>query len=216
MIGSDGDLPQLFDVYRWMAWAIGPTILAFAVLAGLRLRRLWRGERRASDGIARTNTFGGSLPAELRLAVSAGGSRPAHETLGEKFLRPTLGLRLVSLVLPALALIYLAQAHQMPGLIDDGFTRTIEWGLGGLMLYSILYINTYQLRYDSYRFAHRGPAFTTREIVWKDVLSIRDDGAYFYVIRDINGGKASVPKYLTGIEDFLTVVQTQIARNDTL
>ena len=214
MIGTDGDLPQLFDVYNWLGWAFGPTVLALLILAVLRLRRFWRGQRRASDGIARTTGLGGSLPPEIRLLAGAGGSQPAHETLDEKFLRPTIGLRFVSLGLPVLAWFLLGPMLDAPGLVADDLTPVMVWLLAGALAYAVAYINTYQLRYDSYRFAHRSLLFTTREFVWKDLLSIRDDGAYFYVVRDIKAGKAYIPKYLTGIDGFLTEARARITKNN--
>ena len=101
-----------------------------------------------------------------------------------------------------------------PGLVADDMAPVMVWLLAGALAYAVAYINTYQLRYDSYRFAHRSLLFTTREFVWKDLLSIRDDGAYFYVVRDINAGKAYIPKYLTGIDGFLTEARARITKNN--
>ncbi|MEM8538454.1 MAG: hypothetical protein AAGF56_11420, partial [Pseudomonadota bacterium] len=84
----------------------------------------------------------------------------------------------------------------------------------GLTLHVALYTNTYELRYDRDRFLHRNWFYQKREYDWDDLRSIRDDNAYFYVIRTHRSGKTYVPKHLTGIEGFLTAVQQNILINE--
>ncbi|MDP5360636.1 MAG: hypothetical protein NWP79_00610, partial [Paracoccaceae bacterium] len=101
------------DIYRIIAWALAPTIVAFVILVVLRFRRTVRGQVNPS-GLVKTTATGnlsGGIAPELSLLAGAGAGGPAHETLGEKFLRPTWGLRLITLGVPALAIYFLAQTR---------------------------------------------------------------------------------------------------------
>ena len=215
MIEMNGDLPQLPDIYRMLAWAIGPAVLALFIVALLRLRRWLRGDNRPSDQVARTRLgrLSGGLPLDVSLIAASGTRAPAHDTLGELFLRPSWGLRLVTFGLPIVGFYLVQQTYARPGI----FVGTIDIVMLGivitLMLYALLYVNIYELRYDRLRFAHRNWRFQYKEHNWKDLTDIREDGGYFFVLYVLPRGKVYVPKHLTGIEDFVAKAQAQIAEN---
>ncbi|MDP5083886.1 MAG: hypothetical protein NWQ23_00605 [Yoonia sp.] len=205
------------DIYRIIVWALAPTFVAFVILVVLRFRRTVRGQVNPSDLVKTTATgnLSGGIAPELSLLAGAGAGGPAHETLGEKFLRPTWGLRLITLGIPALAIYFLAQTRTTGDLAFPAVDLAMNGGILAVMVHVLVYTNTYELRYDRDRFAHRNWFYQRREFHWSEIRSIRDDNAYFYEIRMKRRAKAYVPKHLVGIEGFVETVQTSIARNES-
>ena len=215
MAEMNTDLPGLFDVYRMLGWAFGPSVLAFAVLFFRHMRRKRRGIVLPSDKIKRTGkaAFGGHIPSELNLLASSGTGVPAHNTLGELFLKPSWGLRLIAFGLPVAGYFILGHVYSQPRIVASSFD---VWAIAitfGLMIYAAFYIGTYELRYDDFRFAHRDWRFVKREVRWDDLMFIRDGGAYYFALHGAKSGKIYVPQYLTGIEDFIGLAQSKIAEN---
>jgi hypothetical protein len=211
---QDFELFKVTDIYWHMAWAIAPTVVALVVLIVLRVRR---GRIKPSQRVDSTvmGKLGGGLPAELRLLADAGSGRPAHETLGEVFLRPAWGLRTITIGGPFLAAYFMTQMHSVDHLQTLPFDLTLNSVICLIIFHVAIYTNTYELRYDSDRFAHRNWFYQRREFGWRDILMIRHDNAYFYEIHTKDRRKAYVPKHLTGIEGFVETVQAHIALNES-
>ena len=208
---------SLADIYRNIAWTMVPTLLAFVVLVVLYIRRRLRGQVNPSDHVqsTRLGTVAGSLPAELSLLAGVGAGGQAHETLGEMFLRPTWGLRLITIGLPAFAaylMMEMQAVHQLQRLPMD---IALNGAMALVMLHVLIYTNTYELRYDRDRFAHRNWFYQRRAFDWSEIASIRHDNAYFYIIRTHKRRKTYVPKHLVGIEGLLETVQTHVAQNES-
>jgi hypothetical protein len=211
---QDFELFKVTDIYWNMVWAIAPTVVALVVLIVLRVRRgrIKPSERVDSTGMGK---LGGGLPAELRLLAGVGTGGRAHETLGEVFLRPTLGLRAITIGFSVLAAYFMTQMHTVDHLQTLPLDLTLNGAICLVIFHVAIYTNTYELRYDSDRFAHRNWFYQRREFRWSDILMIRHDNAYFYEIHTKDRRKAYVPKHLTGIEGFVETVQTHIALNES-
>ncbi len=152
-----------------------------------------------------------NLPLDVALVAGIGKSREAPQTIGDRFLRPTIGLRMISLVLSGLVLwgLWLGPAEfRLP-------VPALQWGLSALLVYGVFFIQTYEARYDDYRIVTRGWFFQRKEVLWKDVISLRDNGHYIYNLHTEAGKKYEVQKYLVGIVDFVAYANTRIARNNS-
>lgn len=214
------ELTTLSDVYRMIAWAMVPTVLAFAVLAFLRLRRWRNGQHLPSSQVQKTalGLLGGGIAPEARLLAGLGQNAKPQETLGELTLRPSFGMRVYPAGLLLLFLYLIDQMYLSGTNADSVYRGPFDYGFAGLLLvlilYSILYFNVYELRYDRDRFVHRSWLFQRREFDWSKLLMLRDDNGFFYVVHGSTQGKAYIPKHLIGIEDFVAKVQAHIKMND--
>ncbi len=214
---QDFELFRMTDVYWSMAWAIAPTVVALVVLIVLQVRRRRSGRIKPSERVGSTGMgkVAGALPAELSLLAGAGTGGRAHETLGEMFLRPTWGLRAITIGFPVLAAYFMTQMHAVDQLQTMPFDLILNGVICLLIFHVAIYTNTYELRYDGDCFAHRNWFYQRRQFRWSDILMIRHDNAYFYEIHTKDRRKAYVPKHLIGIEDFVETVQTHIALNES-
>ncbi|MEM8537402.1 MAG: hypothetical protein AAGF56_06020, partial [Pseudomonadota bacterium] len=102
-----------YELYRILALALLPTGIAAIILLLGWFRRSRRDQVRPSDTVARTmaGRIGGGLAPEMRLLASAGAGQTAQETLGVLFLRPTWGLRLITLGLVGAVIYFLTQMN---------------------------------------------------------------------------------------------------------
>ena len=206
------DMFDITEIYRSVGWAIGPTIVAAAILLWLRLRRRLSGRKAyPSESVQKTPlaSLDGGLPLDLSLIAGVGRAAAAPQTRNDKYLRPTVGLRLIMFGFPVLLHFIMQSLQTVQGANHpDERTNFIFAGfLLVLMVHNIICFNIYELRYDSTRILHRTWFYRQLELPMSRLFSIRDDGMYFYILRSDNGKKAYVPKHLTGIEDFLRSVQ---------
>ncbi len=213
------DAFNITEVYRSLAWAFGPGIVAAIILLGLRLRN-WLSGRAAdpSAGVQKTLTasLDGGLPLDLSLIAGAGRKGQAPQTFNDTYLRPTIGLKLIMFGFPVV-LYFILQAMQTTqgyDLANDQITQVFAIAMFVIMVHNIIYFNIYELRYDDTRIVHRTWLYQRIELPVPRLLSIRDDGMYFYILRTDNGKKAYVPKHLIGIEDFVRYVRASIAKNE--
>lgn len=201
-------------------------LLILAAVYGLLLWRRWQG-RAPGDRIARhfmeprvakeaevektvfARLGGPSLPFSAGVVARSGTGRAADRMIDEHVLRPTLGVRAVSLI-SAGAILFVIWGTPGALVPSDG---PITWGLTALIAYSVVYLFSYELRYDRDRIIAQGWAFNRREHAWRDLVRIRDNGHYLYVLNFEDGSRLEVQKYLAGMPDFLTFAQTRIAEN---
>ncbi|MEL6683720.1 MAG: hypothetical protein AAFN63_04670 [Pseudomonadota bacterium] len=214
-----GDAQSLTDFYQSISWAIGPVLIAALILFGLRLWRWFTGQaRRPSENVPKTvlARLDGGMPADLTLITSIGRNAAAQDSLGEVILRPTIGTRLLMFGFPVLLYFVLQQVAsvQTIPLSEDPLTLWFGRLLFILIIHNIIYFSIYELRYDGERITHLSWFYRRVELDISTLLSIRDDGMYFYILRSENHKKAYIPKHLTGIEDFQRVVRAAIAKND--
>ena len=215
------DMFDITQIYSSLAWAIGPTIVAAAILLWLRLRRRLSGHKAyPSEGVRKTPlaSLDGDLPPDLNLIAGIGRGAAAPQTFNDKYLRPTVGLRLIMFGFPVLLYFIMQSLQTVQGANhpDERINFIFAGFLLVLMVHNIIYFNIYELRYDDTRIVHRTWFYRQLELPMSRLLSIRDDGMYFYVLHSDNGKKAYVPKHLIGVEDFLRSVRAAISKNDEL
>ena len=83
-----------------------------------------------------------------------------------------------------------------------------------MLLHAAWHTNSYEASYDDHILTAPNWFFQRRQYRWKDLISIRDNGHYYYVLRFADGQKLQVQKYLVGIRDFLTYARLQIEKNN--
>ena len=213
------DAFSMAELYRSLAWAIGPTFVAAVFLLALRFRRRLSGQRPGpSEGVHKTvlASFDGGLPADISLIANVGRNAEPQQTLNENVLRPTTGLRLLMFGFPVLLYVILVQMQSVQGMpiAEDGISLWFSAILFALMVHNIIYFSVYELRYDATRIVHLSWVYRRVEIDMARLLSIRDDGVYFYILRSDDGKKAYIPKHLTGIQDFVRQIRASISSID--
>lgn len=215
-------LPDTTDMYWSIALALAPAILGVLGIIVYRFRRLrnWLSGRAntPSEGVQKTFTasLDGGLPLDLSLIAGAGRKVQAPQSLNETYLRPTIGLRFIMFGFPVVLYFILQSMQATNGfdLANDNLTQIFALSMVAVMVHNIIYFNIYELRYGDTCIVHRTWFYQRLELPVSRLLSIRDDGMYFYILRTDTGKKAYVPKHLIGIEDFVRYVRASIAKNE--
>lgn len=182
--------------------------LVYKVTAPFRRTRIKSMERTT---LARLGMpFGSNLPLDTAFIANAGSQGPAQTSIDGQILRPTIGLRALSAIGSA-ALLYFMWLGD-PALFP--FSDGIKLACTIALIYAAAYMFTYELRFDRDRMIARGWAFNRREHAWKDLVRIRDNGHYLYVLNFSNGKKLEIQKYLVGIDAFLALAERHISANN--
>jgi hypothetical protein len=161
---------------------------------------------------------GATLPWHYDRLARIGTSRPAELSLDQRILRPSIGVRLLVLGLCATMFYLSAQtrAGEMKGLqiAEPGPYGTFMVFLGLFAAVSgMLYVFTFETRYDRNLLIVTRMMFFRREYRWNDLWQIADDGAYELQLHFRPGGTAKVLKHSVGIEEFKDFALAQIRRN---
>ncbi|MEO1637942.1 MAG: hypothetical protein AAFU41_01680 [Pseudomonadota bacterium] len=208
----------LTELAKSLAWIVLPLLLALCVLTYRWWRR--RSSGRPDVHVSKTalGAFSGGIAPEASAIAGFGMSARPQESLGELILRPSWGMRIYPFGLFAL-FYYLTDQMYVSGPMSGGvYVGPMDIGFVALLfvliLWCVIYFNFYDLRYDRDRIIHRSLLLTRREHDWSAVRSLRDDNAFFYVLRGTWRGKAYIPKHLAGIEVFILRLKDQIAAND--
>ncbi len=185
------------------------------VTAPLRRRQVPRDAKGREIERTRLARFGGgNLDWNAAVIAKAGTGVEPRQSLNVTVMRPSLGLKALMIVL-SLALLYLTWsgvgAQYLP--VDQDWVR---WAISAAVGYAALNIMIYEARYDSYSFWAPNWALQSREYLWKDLVSLKDDGHYLYKLTFEDGRKAEVQKYLVGIRDFVSYAQDRIEENRRL
>ena len=209
-------------------------ILGIALVLGfiglriyLFVRRLSRRraaiQRAKAEGTFAPPSFldGQQLPAQYDVLASVGTGRAAPVSIDERILRPAIGVRLFVSGLVAVIVGFVV----MPGLAPSGFheamteipvppqiTQLVLLAAGA---WSLAYIFGFEARYNTDRLIVTR-LFKRREYRWKDLIWLKDDGAYDLVLTFEKGGKAKVLKHSVGVADFKTFAEGQAKRNRSL
>lgn len=189
---------------------VGRYFLTYLIMKWLYGRKNQRdSDGRAVDLTPLAKTHAANLPRDISFLAGLGAKAAPQMTLNEATLRPTVGLRLVSVGISGVLMQYtwISDAGYIPDNIYVKAAITI------IVLYSLIYTATYNLRYDRYGLIDSDWLFRRREILWKDVVSLHDNGHYSYVIGVQNGKAVEVMKYMAGIHEFLTTARQNIALN---
>lgn len=160
----------------------------------------------------------GTLPTDTGLIAGLGTKGEARQSLNESILRPSIGLRLLSIGLSSVMLAYLWGLIHLPGVPKDvmagvPYAEWVKAGLSLIIVYSVFYILFYEVRYDTFSLSAPNWFFVHREYTWKDLVSLKDNGHYLYILRFEDGRKAEVQKYLVGIREFLSYANDRVAAN---
>ena len=186
-----------------------------------RVRRRLRDMRQheAAGTIGPASFFqGANMPIHYDFVAHIGTGGAADLSAGEKVLRPSIGVRLVVLIVAGMILYYALT----PGFWPTEFSetdRSTEWIFKAAQVllpiaaaYAVLYVFTSEARYD------RDVLILTRlmqrrEYRWRALTRIGDGGAYDLVLTFKPGGKAKVLKHSAGIRDFKAFALAQVQRN---
>lgn len=195
---------------------------------GLRAFLFWRRVIRRRQEIERhkdAGTIGPSgmlqgqtLPWHYDQVAQLGTGGQAPMTLDQRVMKPSIGVKLVVLGLCAALVYYTTQmtAGEMNGfqIAEPGPYGT---GMIALCLFAavngVIYIFTFETRYDRDMLIVTRMMFFRREYRWKDLWRIADDGAYELQLFFEPGGKAKVLKHSVGIEEFKEFALAAIRRN---
>lgn len=161
---------------------------------------------------------GAALPWHYDQLAQVGTGRPAEVSLDQRVLRPSMGVKLVVLGLCAMMFYLAAQmsAGEMNGfeVADPGHAGTFMIGLCLLAAVNgVVYIFTFETRYDRDMLIVTRMMYFRREYRWKDLWRIADDGAYELQLHFHPGGRAKVLKHSVGIEEFKDFALARIRRN---
>lgn len=160
---------------------------------------------------------GGALPWHYNQLASVGSAGAAQVSLDQRILKPSIGVKLLVLGLCA-AMFYYATVVTGE---QSGF-QTVDpgpygYGMTALCLFAavngVIYIFTFETRYDRDLLIVTRMMFFRREYRWKNLWRIADDGAYELQLFFEPGGKAKVLKHSVGIEEFKDFALGQIRRN---
>ncbi|MBT0957406.1 hypothetical protein IV417_08410 [Alphaproteobacteria bacterium KMM 3653] len=155
--------------------------------------------------------LGGKL-GNVGVIAKAGTQAQAPTSLGTSVLRPTIGLRMISILLTPVA-VYLLFFHPMgPEMIPFPYGREVVMAI---LIYALIYIQTYEVRYDRDGIVTRDGFFRRKEFKWGDLISVKDRGTYEQVLK-FETGKMTMQKYLVGMADFLTLAHDHSERNKQL
>lgn len=151
----------------------------------------------------------GNLPANMDFIAGFGKEKAAPQDMTDTILRPTVGLRFISVVLAG-ACLWLTWFGPKDLI---GESLQLRLGLTAVLAYAAAYIQLYQLRYDHARFVHLNWFFRQQAHDWQDLTSIKDNGHYLYELRMEKGRKVEVQKYLVGIPGFVAFAKNQVVQN---
>lgn len=200
-----------------------PYALAFAAFIALFAFQFWLksflyrllsprgagGEQIRQSKLAQTHIA--NPPLDVTLVARAGLNAAPHKTLGTTFMRPTAGLRVISFGGTALLMAF--TWFGPPDLVPPApFLRE---GITVAVLYALLNIALYEARYDHTGLSAPNWFFQRGDYLWKNLRSITDNGHYLFELKFDDGRKVSIQKYLVGIPAFLTLAQSEIAKNES-
>ncbi|MFM7336655.1 MAG: hypothetical protein ACKO2N_05480 [Tabrizicola sp.] len=204
-------------------------LLVVVGFISLRMYLFWRRIIRRRQEIERHKDAGTIGPAGMLQAsalpwhfdqlaqIGAGGHAPM--ALDQRVLRPSIGVRLLVLGLCA-AMFYFAYQMVTTGEFN-GFEVADPGPLGKTMIAlclmaavnGVIYIFTFETRYDRDMLIVNRMMFHRREYRWNDLWRVSDDGAYELQLHFHPGGKAKVLKHSVGVQEFKDFALAQIRRN---
>lgn len=197
------------------AWFIGFIVVIFAMFWACNV--LWRWVRQTSgaSGRVRMTALGGmgigNLPLGLNVIALIGSGGTGRQLASGRELRPTFGMRFISVVLTVL-LLWLIWGDLGTFVPDDIF---LTFPLTAAVIYAFAQTNLAYLRFDNDGFEGIDYLFRAKTARWADLVGIRDQGQYQYIFDLQNGDRLRVIKFMGGMPRFLAVASNQIARFNT-
>lgn len=162
--------------------------------------------------IPKTGMGIGDLPADMGLIARVGELARNRMTFDRVYMRPTIGLRAISIGLTGW-IFYLLWTDQGSFVPTTGITLYL---IVGALVYALFYINFYQAHYDQHGLTIPNAMLLDQTRDWKDLIMIQDDGHYAYVLTFATGPKLRMQKYLVGARAFLTFANEQMRKHNRI
>ncbi len=144
--------------------------------------------------------LGGGLTVNAGIVAQIGAKAKARMSLNTTIMRPTIGVRGISLGVSAV-IIYLIWAR--PGeVFAMGQGMMIATTLA--VLFGVIRIMFYEVRYDDRTLSTTNWLFQHCEFDMTRLVDLRDNGHHTYKLRFENGKTIELQKYLVGMPDFLS------------
>ncbi len=182
--------------------------LVFYVIPGMLIRA---GVRKLEDVTAPKDASGRRVRqtmgarfmgrGDIAPLASRGMARAAEESLGTTVMRTTWGMRLSTVVLGGAAV---AALLFMDMGLDPQVAMFVKPAVVGFGLLGLAHVFSFEMRYDRDVIISQSLIQFRREIAWRDLVDIRDEGNGVFRLTGADGKKMRVQKYLTGMSDFLT------------
>ncbi len=186
-------------------------LVTVAALLGLRVLiastisnalRRWFAQRDADGRMVDTTGLaglGGGLPIDAGMVAQIGAGAKARMSLDTTVMRPTIGLRLLSLGVSGLILFMI---WARPGVYIPTGTMSAVMTAG--ILFAAIRIMSYEVRYNSQTLSAPNWMFQARDFDMHTLISVRDNGHHIYKLRFDDGQSVALQKYLVGMPDFLS------------
>jgi hypothetical protein len=165
------------------------------------------------------------LPDNASIIARFGEGAQPRQSLDDILMHTTPGLRILSLTLTAAFLwfIWLGGGDKfLPGAVMDmGSQQMLQkapsyviWLFTVPALIACFGIFRYEARVNRHSLIVHKWGLVRRELLWKNLLTIKDNQHYEYVLTFAPGGTVRMPKYLVGMPGFLKVVGEVLEGND--
>jgi hypothetical protein len=182
---------------------VAVVVLVIAVLAFRRVRRSREAERLSfgrTPGRSGSASRQSGLPSTLDALASIGEDRAADRTIDTYVLRPTVGLRLVSLGLSGVVLWFIWGWQPDSDGLRMIKSDAINVVLSLMVAWAAFNVMTYEARVNDVSLIAKKNYMFTREYFWKDLVHFSKDAGYEYVLHFEPGGKIGVLRHLSGID----------------
>lgn len=144
--------------------------------------------------------LGGGLSVDAGIVAQIGGKAKARMSLNTTVMRPTIGVRGISIALSAI-IVYMIWAS--PGAVFP-MGQGMMIAMTVAILYGVVRIMFYEVRYDDRTLTTTNWLFQTCEFEMNKLVDLRDNGHHIYKLRFANGKTIELQKYLVGMSDFLS------------
>jgi hypothetical protein len=194
----------MFSVILVILVAVGMTALRFYLRARVSDALDRRFGQSDADGRMPDKTLGaklgGGLAFDAGMVAQIGAGAKARMSLNTTIMRPTIGMRALSLGLSAIVLymIWFRSGELMPG------GKGVSIALSVSILYAAIRIMFYEVRYDDRSLSTTNWLFQRCDFDMAGLVALRDNGHHVYKLRFENGKSIELQKYLVGMPDFLS------------
>jgi hypothetical protein len=217
------DLPDIGGILSQMLFGV----LFVVGIIVFRILLFWRNLSRRRREIERHKDAGtigpagmlegGALPWHYNQLASLGSGGAAQVSFDQRILKPSIGVKLLVLGLCAAMFYYATVVTGQQGGFQTVDPGAYGYGMTAICLFAavngVIYIFTFETRYDRDMLIVTRMMFFRREYRWKNLWRIADDGAYELQLFFEPGGKAKVLKHSIGIAEFKDFALAQLRRN---
>jgi hypothetical protein len=152
------------------------------------------------------------LPASISVLARLGERAVPQQSLDVIVMRPTFGLKGVSLVISTLAL-WITWGGKFDEMVPDGAPFRLV--MSAVVAFCVLNTFLFEARVDRSSLIVIKFTLWRSEYLWRDLTAIKDDGSYLYFLHFAKGGKVNIPKHLVGMPGFLKFLGEIMEQNET-